>query len=234
MPVTAPPRRRWNPLSRARERKRSRAATLARSGLLTIALAAFGEAAEPPRPCFDFAVKVVEPLRPPLPMIAGRDNSAYGTYRNGIDWAALRALVDMPIAALYAKLLDHRNLKDMKKTTLSTTVLERPGYLEFHHVDIVVFLRALFFKMRIAWKEEWGYSLAEGTREAPRKIVVSYQKLGGTRHLKHQCGSYVLQAHDEATADLSLYDEVVADRRSAEDTRNMQAGILRNIRGQGR
>jgi hypothetical protein len=204
------------------------------SGLLAIVLAASGESAEPPRPCFDFSAKIVDPLRPPLPMIPDRDNSAYGTYRNGIDWAASRALVEMPIAALYAKLLDHRNMKDMKKTTLSTTVLERSGYLEFHHVDVVVLLRALFLKMKIAWAEEWGYSLVEGTREAPRKIVVSYQKLGGTRYLKHQCGSYVLQAHDEATTDVSLYDEVVADRRSAEDTRNMQAGILRNIRARAR
>ena len=204
------------------------------SGLLTIVLAASGQAAEPPRPCFDFSAKIVDPLRPPIPMIPDRDNSAYGTYRNGIDWASSRALVEMPIAVLYAKLLDHRNLKDMKKTTLSTTVLERSGYLEFHHVDVVVLLRALFLKMKIAWAEEWGYSLVEGSREVPRKIVVSYQKLGGTRYLKHQCGSYVLQAHDEATTDVSLYDEVVADRRSAEDTRNMQAGILRNIRGPGR
>jgi hypothetical protein len=208
-----------------------RAATIARSGLLTIAVAAFCEGAEPPRPCFDFTVKIDEPLQPPIPMIAGRDNSAYGRYRNGVEWAAGRALVEVPIAAVYAKLLDHRNMKDMKRTTIATTLLDRPAYLEFHHVDIVLSLRALFLKMKVAWTEEWGYSLVEGTREAPRKIVVSHQKLAGTRHLKHQCGSYVLQALDEATTDLSLYEEVVADRRSAEDTRNMQTGILRNLRG---
>jgi len=213
----------------------STAATrVARSGLLPLALAAFGEAAEPSRPCFDFDLKIVDPLRPPIPRIEGRDNSAFGTYPSGIDWAAGRALVEMPIEALYAKLLDHRNVKDMKKkTTLFTTVLERPGYLDFHHVDVVVLVHMLFVKVKIAWTEEWGYSLAEGTREAPRKIVVSYQKIGGTRHLKHQCGSYVLRAHGEEATDLSLYEEVKADRRNAEDTRNMHAGILRNLRGQG-
>ncbi len=204
-------------------------------GLFTLqilALAAFGEAAEPPRPCFDFAVKVIDPLRPPLPRIEGRDNSAFGTYPSGIDWAAARALVAMPIGEVYAKLLDHRTVKDMKKTTLSTTVLERPGYLDFHHVDVVVTLRALFVKVKVAWTEEWGYSLAEGTRDAPRKIVVSYQKIAGSRFIKHQCGSYVLEAHDEATTDLSLYEEIKADHRSAEDTRNMHAGTLRTLRGQ--
>jgi len=200
--------------------------------LLILSAAAFAEAAEPPRPCFDFAVKVVDPLRPPIPRIEGRDNSAFGTYPNGIDWASGRALVNVPITALYAKLLDHRNVKDMKKTTLSVTSLERPGYLDFHHVDIVVTLRALFIKVKVAWTEEWGYSLVEGSREGPRKIVVSYQKIGGTGYIKHQCGSYVLQANDDGTTDLSLYEEIKADHRSAEDTRDMHAGILRNLRGQ--
>ena len=209
----------------------SAAARVTRSTLLTLALAAFGEGAEPP--CFDFSQKIVDPLRPPIPRVEGRDNSTYGTYPNGIDWASGRAVMAMPIAALYQKLLDHRNVKDMKKTTLTTTVIERPGYLAFHHVDVVVRIRALFVKMKIAWTEAWAYSLVEGTPEAPRKIVVSYQKIGGARVIKHQCGSYVLQAIDESTTDLSLYEEIRADHRSAEDTRNMHAGILRNLRGQG-
>jgi hypothetical protein len=208
------------------------AASVARSGLLALAVASLGEAADPARPCFDFTQKIVDPLQTPIPLIEGRDNSAFGTYPNGIDWAAGRALMKMPIGALYAKLLDHRNMKDMKKTTLSTTVLERPGYLDFHHVDIVVTLRALFIKVKVAWTEEWGYSLVEGTREAPHRIVVSYQKIRGSRYIKHQCGSYVLQARDAGTTDLSLYEELRADRRSAEDTRNMHTGILRNLRGQ--
>jgi hypothetical protein len=119
----------------------------------------------------------------------------------------------------------------MKKTVLSTTELERPGYLDFQRVDIAVTLRALFLKVKVAWTEEWAFALTEGTRESPRRIVASYQKVDGTRHLKHMCGSYVLQAVDDATSDLSMYDEVIARRRSAEDTREMQAGILGHIRG---
>jgi hypothetical protein len=202
------------------------------AGLLTFALAAFPEAAGASRPCFDFTTTVVDPLHPPIPMIPGRDNSAFGTYRNGVHWAATRARVDMPITEVYAKLLDHRNHKNMKKTVLTTTEVERPGYLAFQRVDVVVTLRALFVKVKIAWAEEWGFSLVAGTREAPRGILASYQKVDGTRSLKHQCGSYVLQALDDATADLSMYDEAIATRRSAEDTRNMQAGILKNIRSQ--
>ena len=199
--------------------------------VLLVLAPAFGASTDVPPKCFDFATTVVEPLHPPLEIVPGRDNSVFGTHPNGVDWAATRARMGMPLGELYAKLKDHRNHKDMRRTAITTTDVERPGYLDFQRVDIVVSIRALFFKAKIAWTEEWGFALLEGTAEAPRRILASYQKVAGTGHLRHQCGSYVLQAGDDGTSDLSMYDEVIADRRDAEDTRNMQAGILRSLRG---
>jgi hypothetical protein len=106
--------------------------------------------------------------------------------------------------------------------------------MAFHLVKIVVTLRALFLKMEIPWTEAWAYSLVDGTPEAPRRIVASYQKVAGTDHIKSQCGSYVLQAREDGTTDFSLYEEVKADRRSARDTRDMQRGIVRNLRAANR
>jgi hypothetical protein len=187
--------------------------------------------AEPAGPCFDFRQKVVEPLSPRIPLLDGRDNHVFGTYPTGINWAAARVILEMPVEETYARLLDHRNVKDMKKTTLTTTVLDRPDYIAFHRVDVVVRLRFLMLKKDLPWTEEWAYSLTEGTERAPRQIVVSYQKVAGTTHIKRQCGSYVLEARDGATTDLSLYEEIKAARRSARDTRDMHRGIIRNLRG---
>jgi hypothetical protein len=205
----------------------ARRAVLGLGLLLALAVPA---RADPGGTCFDFSQRIVEPLRPPLPPVEGRDNVDFGTYPNGVDWAARRTVLPMPIAVLYAKLLDHDNVKDMKKTTLTTKVLERPGYLQFHLVDVVVTIRALFLKVKVAWTEAWGYTLVEGTEADPRKIVISYQKVAGTSHIRRQCGSYVLQARDEAATDLSMYEEVKGDHRSAKDTRDMHAGILENLR----
>jgi hypothetical protein len=185
-------------------------------------------------PCFDFHRKVVEPLTPRIPLLDGRDNYVFGTYPTGIVWASGRVVVEMPVQETYARLLDHRNVKDMTKTTLTTTALERPDYMAFHHVDVIVRLRLLLLKMDLPWTEEWAYSLAGGTVGAPRRIVVSYQKVAGTTHIKRQCGSYVLEARDDGTTDLSLYEEVRAARRSARDTRDMQRGIVRNLRASRR
>jgi hypothetical protein len=185
-------------------------------------------------PCFDFRAPVAQPMRPPIPLLAEGDNLVFGTYPDGIDWASARGLVQRPITTVYPMFLDHRNLKDKTRTTVVTTVLERPGYLAFHNVDVTVRIRALFFKFKLEWTEAWGYSLVEGTRDAPLKILMSYQKIAGTPHIEHQCGSYVLWARDSATTDVSLYEEVKADRRSAEDTRDMHKGTLATVRAGAR
>jgi len=177
---------------------------------------------------------VVEPLRPGIPLVPGHDNHVFGTSPGGVGWASGRIVLDVPVATAYANLLDHRNFKDMTKTTVVTTVEDRPEYMAFHLVKIVVTVRALFLKMEIPWTEAWAYSLVDGTPEAPRRIVASYQKVAGTDHIKRQCGSYVLQAREDGTTDLSLYEEVKADRRSARDTRDMHRGIVRNLRAANR
>jgi len=202
-------------------------------GPAVVLLLVAGAAGDASGPCFDFDRRIVDPLRPSIPLLEGRDNSSFGTYTNGVDWASTRAVLAMPLRTAYAQVLDHRTQKDMKKTELATRVEQRPGYLQYHLVDVVVTLRLLLFKTQVAWTEAWAYALVDGTEEDPRRIVVSYQKVAGTRHIQRECGSYVLEARDGAT-DISLYEEVKADRRTARDTRDMHAGILANIRRMGR
>lgn len=192
------------------------------------ALSVSGAAAE--QPCFDVREGFRAPLRASIALGDEGDRSAFGTYRDGTDWAATRAIVRMPIGRVLAKLRDHRNVKDMNKTRLVVRSLEKPGYLELCQVDVEVLVRALFIKVPLRWTEEWAYRLREGTPEEPALVVVSYQKIAGTAHIQHQCGSYVLRPLGREATDLALYDEVRAKRRSAQDTRNMHRGILRNIR----
>ena len=98
---------------------RARPAVLA----LTAALATVASASAADLPvgtCFDFTQKVVEPLTPVIPLLPGRDNHVFGTSPGGVGWASGRVVLDMPVAAAYASLLDHRNVKDMTKTTIAS------------------------------------------------------------------------------------------------------------------
>ena len=204
------------------------------SGLLAAWLLPLGvspaAASEPtPAACFDVEAGFDGPLREPIPMGAG-DVSIHGTRPDGIDWAATRAIVDRPAWQVLAKLRDHRNVKDMDRTELQARRFEKPGYLEVCHLDVDVTVRALFVKLHVKWTEEWAYRLLEGSPAHPRLVVANYQKIAGTKHIRHHCGSYVIRALDDGRTDLFMYEEVSAKRRSSKDTSDMHRGILRNIR----
>ena len=201
-----------------------------RSSLLLAAAGTLGSLASAAPPCFDLTSGFDAPLRAPIELQEGKDHAEFGTDADGKDWAAVRGVVAMPIAKVYAKLLDPRNLKDMKKTRLVVRPQSQPGYLELREIDIEVAARALLVKMTIRWTEQWAFRLIEGTAEQPLHILASYQKAAGTPHIRHQCGSYVLRARGGDATDLSAYEEIEAKRRSAKDTRDMLLGNLRSIR----
>ena len=196
---------------------------------MVVALASTVSGAE--SSCFDFSRPIVEPLRPVVPAaLDGRDAHVFGRRADRLDWAAGRATIEAPIAAVYGRILEFTSLKDMTKTTVKRHPESRPGFLAFQVVDIAVRVKAVIVKTTIEWREAWGFALTEGTPDAPRRIVASYQKVSGTGHIKHLCGSYVMTAMDSGRTDLAFYEEVRASRRNAEDTRNMHIGILRNLR----
>jgi hypothetical protein len=203
---------------------------LRRASLLLAAgtLASAVRSAEPS--CFDLAQGFDAPLRPPIELREGSDHAEFGSYADGRDWASVRAVVAMPLAKVHAKLLDPRNLKDMKKTRIVVRPLPQAGYLDVRELDIEVTGRALLVKVTVRWTERWAFRLLEGTPEQPLLIVANYQKVAGTEHIRHQCGSYVLRPLGAGASDLSLYEEIAAKRRSARDTRDMLLGNLRSIR----
>ena len=192
--------------------------------------AAEGPALAPSGACFDLRGGFDTPLRTPLEPSGAGDHSEHGTRADGVDWAATRAVVALPIRALLDKLLDPRNLKAMEKTKLVIRERHHPDYLALRRVDVSVRVKTLLVGFTLDWTEEWAWRLLEGTREAPERVLGNYQKVEGTGHIRHQCGSVLLQRLDAGRTDVFLYDEIDARRRSAKDTRDMQRGILANIR----
>ena len=180
--------------------------------------------------CFDVAAGFEAPLREPIPLGEGGDVSIHGRRPDGIDWAATRAIVDLPAGRVLASLRDHRNVKDMSRTVLQARRQEQPGYLEVCHLDIDVTVRAIFLKLHVRWTEEWAYRLLRGSAERPEVALVNYQKIAGTKHIRHQCGSYLIRSLGDSRTDLFMYEEISARRRSSKDTSDMHCGILRNIR----
>ena len=173
-----------------------------------------------------------KPVRETLavPISLGPNNSdvsAYGITADGIPWGASRAIIQKPIRAVYEKLLDHTTVKDMNKVKFQVEVLPKKGFLEFHHISLKARV-ALFIV--IEWEEHWGSILLSGTKENPEKILIIYQKAGGTSHLEHLCGSFLLTKNSANTTDAYLYEQILATRRSAEDTMDMTKWIMNRLR----
>ncbi len=193
--------------------------------LLSFTLLPLANAASP---CFDFSQKSTKILHaPPNKFEAGKSLSDFGTDAKENDWGQVSGIVEKPILELYKKLQDPKTIRNSDNTKVEVTSSEPKDYLKLIHEKITI--KPVFF-MTVEWQEDWAYALKEGTPEKPTAILVSYQKTGGTSHIKHLCGNILLQALSPTRTGVYLYEEVQADRRSAEDVLNGITGTLRTLK----
>jgi hypothetical protein len=182
--------------------------------------------------CFDFKTLVKEPLREPIATLSPKDSTAAGKIEGKGVWGAARGRVNASIQDVYQRLLDHYTIKDPTRVKLRVYKRTRPNYMDFHMVMVELKPAPM---ITLDWEEDWGYFLADGTPEAPKKIVISYQKTDGTDYIPHLCGSIVLKAVTPGATDVSLYEEIEAlGKRSGNDTAKGHLGTLATLRAPAR
>ncbi|MBC7397127.1 MAG: hypothetical protein H7333_06755 [Bdellovibrionales bacterium] len=178
--------------------------------------------------CFDFSQKSTKLLHAaPTKFESGKNPSNFGTDSRNNDWGQVSGTVNKPILQLYEKLQNPKTIRNSNNTHVEVSNTETKDYLKLIRQQITI--KPVFF-ITVEWQEDWAFSLREGTPEKPASIVVSYQKTDGTSHIKHLCGNILLQSLSPTTTGVYLYEEVQADRRSAEDVVNGITGTLRTLR----
>jgi hypothetical protein len=178
--------------------------------------------------CFDFSKTSTHLLKTaPTKFVAGTDPSDSGTDAKENDWGSVSGVVNKPIAELYQKLLDPKTIRNGDNTKVEVVPTDTKDFLKKFIEKIVI--KPVFF-VTINWSEEWGFALKDGTAEKPHSIVISYQKVEGTSHIKHLCGNILLESLTPASTGVFLYEEVQADRRSSTDVLNGITGTLRTLR----
>ena len=177
--------------------------------------------------CFDFSQPIKSPLMAPIPMKLKADARASGTTPSKSVWGAARGIVNKPIQLVYTELLDHYTVKDRNRVKLR--VYEQPMAGFQNHDVVMVSLDTPVSK--VEWEEEWGYVLKDGTAEAPKDIVISYQKSNGTAFMPHMCGSIEIKSIDANSTDVFLYEEINAlGKRSGDETVKGHIGTLATLR----
>lgn len=179
--------------------------------------------------CFDLTQPTTQLLKsPPSKFEAKKDISNFGTdSKTNNDWGEVSGVIQKPILAIIDQLVDPKTIRNDDNTTVKIKDLKIPGFLKRVQEKIII---KPFLFITIEWTEDWGFSVKDGTLKNPKSVVVSYQKTEGTSHIKHFCGNMLLQTQKDGTTGIYLYEEVQADRRSAEDVMNGLIGTLRTLR----
>lgn len=181
-------------------------------------------------PCFDLSQAVTSTLDEPVSEQGPDDRGKSGEKKDGRTWARLRGRVRRPIEQILAFLQDHRRFRDPRVDELEVQRLPPGPHLARTRVHSVV--RPFPF-VRVEWTDDWAYTLIEGTRESPQRVVVSYQKIEGTSHIAHSCGNLVLSRIDAANTEVYQYGEAKITGRSAEDHARSFAVFLERLRKGG-
>lgn len=185
-------------------------------------------------PCFDFSRPVSLALQPPAgpssPLTDGpalSDAIASGQHPRGGGWATAQARIDLPIGLVLDLLRDHTTLKNPKECDLSYEHETRAGMLDFERVDVTIHPFPL---VSIRWQEQWAFAVTKGSAENPVEALVAYQKVSGTEHIRHFCGTIALKASNDGATELEIYEETDATRRAPEAIARGHVGTLRTLR----
>ncbi len=193
---------------------------------LTLSVAAGFAPATAQARCFDFATKIVAPLKPALAAAEKGDAYRAGETSDGKIWTQLRGSVAKPAQQILAFLLNHDNLRDPEVDEMQVKKRESSLYLARHTIAYEV---RPFPLVKIRWTEEWGYA-ADGPADAPTAWVVSYEKTEGTDHIQHFCGSIVLRRLADQVTDVYQYEESKIDRHDQADQTKGMRTLLAKLR----
>lgn len=194
--------------------------------------------------CFDFGKAGLKPLRP-APQSwppEGKEQSdaswrapegGTGEGKDSIAWGMVSGVVAKPLAQVLRAFEDPMTTRDPKHTRVEVEVLAQPR--AWLHQKISVHLKPVFF-LTLDWTEEWLF-LAQnpglaGTEaaETATKVLIAYQKTGGTSHIRKFCGSVLIEKLGPELTGVSLVEEILAPRRKPEDVKQGLLGTLRTLR----
>ena len=180
-----------------------------------------------PAPCFKLDQVNLKTLRPARTATA-EDQSSSGTEKDtDLQWAEASGLVPKPLEEVLTRLMDPMTTRDPEITRLETSVVKIPGALLKQSIGVKV--KPIFF-LTLEWLEEWMFAEKPGNGPQAREVVISYQKISGTSHIRHFCGNMTLRQIGPNNTSVSIYEEIIADRRKAEDVERGLQGTLKVLR----
>ncbi len=148
---------------------------------------------------------------------------------NQLVWAKAQGNLNIPFDRVFDKLKDHKMTAGEDISEFEVTVIKKDLIEDrFEHHDVHFIVKPFPF-FTVEWDEAWNYDLQEGTKKDPIKILISYEKISGTTHIKHLCGNILISKVSDSVTDVFMYEEVNATQRNEKDTEKSLLKIFQNI-----
>lgn len=183
--------------------------------------------------CYNFKEPINAPLRRPFsdnsPLPEDKIKKAKGSVQRGewkVHWASAQAESLLSIKQIVKNLQNH-------KVTMSSSVDEhdvessKDDHNQLTH--LVNFLIKPFPFVRVRWTEKWVYSLWRGTENDPQVYHAAYQKIKGTSHIEHLCGSILVEQMPKTITRITLIEEAKATRTDVNKTLQSVVGTVKSI-----
>jgi hypothetical protein len=167
--------------------------------------------------CFDFAQPITKPMVEPIKISGKGEIVVLKKLPSGALATSGRGIINKPIKTILTKFLDPMTTRSPEKTKLELKQIPSPHFFKLEKVSVSVKVIPL---LTIDWEELWAYALVKGTLEKPSTVLITYEKIDGTAHLKYKCGNIMMTQVSPTSTDVYLYEEVDATRWDEEKAIN--------------
>jgi hypothetical protein len=192
--------------------------------------------------CFDFGHKISAGLPLPSPYAPASPEkpkkedkgvaldagglAASGKKSEGLYWAAVEGDSSRGISELIQELVTHVTTKPGRASEMKIKLVPDPNFQIRQEVKFQI---NPFPFVKVEWTEDWAFSLLAGDARKPEKMLVAYEKVDGTSHIRHLCGQFELSREASGKTRIRIYEEAAATGRSQQDTLSGIATSLRKL-----
>jgi hypothetical protein len=126
-------------------------------------------------------------------------------------WAEAKACLKGNLRSAYAILSDHAKIKWPEPQRIRVDVLQAPAPFA-QILEVTYFYKHNWIAPTIDWTLKWFYEFRNS------KLIVTYQRIRGTKYIPFWRGSLVIEQLDPETIGLSVVDQIRATDTDEQDS----------------
>jgi hypothetical protein len=146
-------------------------------------------------------------------------------------WGRGGGCVMRPIDEVWSTIFNHELVKWNGVSEIEVTPMPQVGSSSYHY-EIKYIVHDF---ITVNWTKEWFHTVTEGDAQNPKTVVISFQRVRGTRFVPYWEGSIVLTRLTAGVTGFAMSNQIRADRTGPDEAAGGIADMIQALRtGHGR